>query len=295
MYVNTWKSKRKGLGCPKRLSSPFAMVIWMQLYVNFARLCSVSNFNYSWKNQQWPVTLQVVTTKSVTRSFPSLVQGKVAMIPTCWIPPEAFPLLQEIVLRRCEIELGGFHLQQCDEYALNGASMDQRRNWHLNRMTLTGRVVGTLINLAGHCIKAARSALGMDAECRGLNIAGWTKPGEKPFCENLLWISKMSHPPCVFCTVQGRQKLSERSMNKNIQKQIGFALTCRNFTFDFEPQVRHIVEVVPPNFHISVVWGRVFLKMLPLTALDSPTIFFDWSKFCIGLSQFVKALLDCLA
>ena len=43
----------------------------------------------------------------------------------------------------------------------------------MNRMTLTGRVVVTLINLFGHCIKAARSALGMDAECWGLNIAGY--------------------------------------------------------------------------------------------------------------------------
>ena len=140
--------------------------------------------------------------------------------------------------------------------------------------------------------------LGMDAECRGLNIAGWTKPGEKPFCEDLLWMSKMSHPPCVFCTVQGRQKLSERRWKKHEQKQwsqIGFALTCRNFTFDFEPQVRHIVEVVPPNFHISVVWGRVWWRCCRWLHWTLQRFSFDWSKFCIGLSQFVKALLDCLA
>ena len=88
------------------------------------------------------------------------------MIPTCWIPPEAFPLLQEIVLRRCEIELGGFHSQQCDEYALNGASMDQMtfESYDINRTS------GSDTDQLVWPLHESRT-LGMDAECRGLNIA----------------------------------------------------------------------------------------------------------------------------
>ena len=113
--------------------------------------------------------------------------------------------------------------------------------------------------------------------------------------KTFLWKSTLNlqdvTPPCVFCTVQGRQKLSERRWKKHEQKQwsqIGFALTCRNFTFDFEPQVRHIVEAVPPNFHISVVWGRVWWRCCRWLHWTLQQFFFDWSKFCIGLSQFVK-------
>ena len=116
--------------------------------------------------------------------------------------------------------------------------------------------------------------------------------------KTFLWKSTLNFqdvtPPCVFCTVQGRQKLSKGRWKKHAQKQwsqIGFALTCRNFTCDFEPQVRHIVEVVPPNFHISVVWGRVCWRCCRWLHWTLQQFFFDWSKFSIGLSQFVKVFL----
>ena len=191
------------------------------------------------------------------------------MIPTCWIPPEAFPLLQKIMLRRCGIELG-------DEYALNGASMDQRRKWHMNRMTLTGRVVVTLINLFGHCIKAARCALGMDAECWGLNIAGSrfrsTKPGEKRFCENLLWISKMSHLQAYFAQCKDDRSQVKEAWTKTMESD-WFSLDMQEFHIWVRAtSSAHSWSRAPKFSHLCGVGPRL-LKMLPLTSLDSNDFF----------------------
>ena len=112
-----------GAGTSERLSLTvfFSSSI---LYEELGLVCSprVSGFQQSrGKVALTFMTRKLFTRDSVIRSFASLVQGKVAMIPMNLIPPEAFPLLQEIVLRRAGVQLGGFHLvQQCDECALNG-------------------------------------------------------------------------------------------------------------------------------------------------------------------------------
>ena len=65
-------------------------------------------------------------------------------------------------------------------------------------------------------------------------------------------------PPCVSCTVQRRQKQAEASMNEKSGDRLVSLSNAGNFTLEFKPRVWHIGEVVPQNFHISVVWGRVW-------------------------------------
>ena len=205
------KVRERALGAPsacRRICHGHLNAVVCKLCQTMFSYVQFQILTYSWKTQQWPVTLQVVTTKSVTRSFPSLVQGKVAMIPTCWIPPEAFPLLQKIVLRRCD--WAGWWI--CIEWSLNGSKTQMTyESYDINRTSGsdTDQLVWPLHKSSALCVGHGCRMLRVE-HCRRFS------PG---FVHVFLWKSTLNlqhvTPPSVFCTVQGRQKPSKRSMNKN--------------------------------------------------------------------------------
>ena len=209
---------------------------------------------------------------SYTRSFPSLVQGKVAMIPTCLIPPEAFPLLQEIVLRRCEIEPGGFHsLQQCNEYALNGASMDQMtyESYDINRTSGsdTDRLVWPLHESRALCV-------GHGCRMPRVEHCRMNETCRKTF----LWKSTLNLQDVTpSMRILHSARTTETKWKKHEQKHTKtdwFRLDMQEFHVWLRAtSSAHSWSRAPKFSHLCGLGPRL-LKMLLLTALDSPTIFF---------------------
>ena len=128
--------------------------------------------------------------------------------------------------------------------------------------------------------------LGMDAECRGLNIAGWTKPGEKRFCEistlNLQDVTPFMRILHSARTTAAKWKKMKEAWTKTIESD-WFRLDMQEFHIWLRTTSSAHTWSRAPKFSHLCGLGPCLVKMLPLTALDSPTIFFDWSKFCIGL------------
>ena len=186
--VNNQKWTREqgetGVGCPKRLSSRS----------HVCKLCQstfILNFQHKLNNQHW--LSRWFTTKSVTRSFASLVQGKVAMIPTNLIPPEAFPLLQEIMLRRCGwagwIPFIAAMRWMCIKWRLNGSK---------TQMTYESYDINPV---SGSDSDKLVWPLGPSAWMRRVEHCGMNETWSKTFLWKPTWSLQDVTPPCVFCTM----------------------------------------------------------------------------------------------
>ena len=98
--------------------------------------------------------------------------------------------------------------------------MDQTLKWHMNRMTLTRRVVVALITFSGHCMKAGRWAWMRRVEHCPMNET-WSKTFLRTFILNLQDVT----PPCVFLH---SATTTEASWTKHENwSQIGFTLKRR--------------------------------------------------------------------